>query len=125
MKYVALLLVAFVTACSGITDKARADAANVSYALKAGYTAALQTATLWAMQPRCGTPAAKPVPLCSTAQGVLDAEKVRVSARSGIDALDKTIADSSASQDALDAAIAAATNAVAAYRTIANTYGDK
>lgn len=125
MKYLALLLVAFVAACTGVTPKALGDAANVSYTLKAGYTGALQVATAWASQPRCGTPGAKPAPLCSTAQGVLDAEKVRVSARSALDTLDKTIADSSTSQDGLDAAIAAATNAVTAYRTIANVYGGK
>lgn len=102
MKYLALLALLAVTACSATTNPV-ATAKDASYGLHAAYGTAVGAATAWASQPRCTAPGAPPVPFCSTAAGVLNAEAARLVA---VDALGK-----------LDAAIVAGADATAALST--------
>ena len=119
-KLLAFLAVgALLAACATkVPQTAIDDAKAVSYGLESIYVASVQTATVWAKQPRCG-PITAPPPLCSTALGVLNVEAKRLVAKDALVRLNAVIATVGADPSAISAAIAVAREAVAAYQAIA------
>lgn len=119
-KTFTILALMLVTACGALSPVPKSvidDARATSYGLENTYLLALQGATAWATQPRCGRPNSAPPPLCSTAAGVIKLEGYRGQARTALNHLSSVI-DGAKDQNTVTLAISAAKAAVAAYNDI-------
>lgn len=95
------------------------QARGTSQALHAAYLMALDALLVWENpRNRCNLKNALPPPACSTAQGVLKAEAVRVDVRATLDRLDAVVADVSTTPTMLTAAISAVQNSMALFSQV-------
>lgn len=121
MKLTAALALAFILllpGCNTTPASSSPSPQNAVFAAKNAYEAALIVAVRYAETPRCPVGA----PICSDQKVVEIIRTSNNSARTALDAAEKTVRDPAFNTDTKTAAATAATNAVTAMQSILNLY---
>jgi len=121
---VAFMLVACSATQPQIPKSMLDEARAASYTLNSSYLLTLKAATAWANPGnRCRAGYPVPPPACSTAEGVLKVEAVRIDVKATLVHLDAVIADANTTPGVLDAAVSAARNGMALYNQLIGKAG--
>lgn len=123
-RFLALLIVATLTACSAVNvATAPVDVttlAKSAYTAKATYAGLLTVAVAYNSRPRCGAPTS-PI-LCSDAAIVDQLRKASAAADAATQAAENAVRNLGANTTVIQAAVAAAEQAVSALRAITDAY---